>query len=141
MCLCFITKESSEDGMSILTNSETRNLQEEFIDPYLNQSAQELYNDQYHFNNKYRPAHGMNDFLEFIKFQRYNFFSKVESDYLVEPENETLQVFKPDDNFTGKTKTSIEQKLDDVKTTSRDSADFDEIEDKNRKYNNIESLI
>lgn len=83
-------------------------------------------------------------FLEFIKYQRFNFFTKVENDYLVEPENETLQIFKPDDNCTDpKQYYGIQHKLYQKAKVGKSqySIGNDHVEEKNRKYNNIESLI
>lgn len=84
------------------------------------------------------------NFLEFIKYQRYNFFSKVENDYLEEPENETLQIFKPDINGTNeKAYFGIQKKLDQSNLTKKQKNEIwqDSVEGKNQKYNSIESLI
>ena len=98
--------------------------------------------DEFHFNGRYNSISGMNNFLDYIKYQRFNFFSKVEGDYLVEPENETLQIFKPDDNYTSEDpKTNIEKKLYESSTSSRVEPEIDYIEEKNMKYNSIESII
>ena len=59
------------------------------------------------FDVHYNPA----NFLEFIAAQRFNFFRKVETDYINEPENETLRIFKPDYHIEPGTKPAVEQKL------------------------------
>lgn len=102
----------------------------------MHRQTHEEYN--YSQNNVQSLFQDNKEFFDSIKNLRYNFFSKVESDYLEEPENETLEVFKPDDNMTQDESTySIQDKLNKQKLIGS----YYDIEEKNKKYNHIESLI
>ena len=83
------------------------------------------------------------NFIKYLKHHRYNFFSKVEEDYLEDPENETLQIFKTNTGFNyNQSYHSIQQKLvSDNDTNKKAMTIEDVIEHKNEKYKNIESLF
>lgn len=104
--MCLILSKTQNQNVSHISGGElVRNLGEEVLIPLLNQSDKNNYHhDEFHFDGHYNSIHGANNFFDFLKYQRYSFFSKVESDYLDEPENETLQIFKPDDNYADEIK-------------------------------------
>ena len=143
--MCLILSKTQNQNISHLSGGElVRNLGEEVLIPLLNQSDKNIYHhDEFHFDGHYNSIHGANNFFDFLKYQRYSFFSKVESDYLDEPENETLQIFKPDDNYTDeKSLNSIEEKLKREKLKeSKLISDEEYFKQKSKKYSHIESIV
>jgi hypothetical protein len=138
MIVCFITGKSVSRTDSY--NDMLRNLNEESSDNYVNVSDMSKYTDEgHHYRHDVQSLFQDDEkFFESIKNLRYNFFTKVESDYLEEPENETLEVFKPDDNNTdNESASSIQDKLNKQKLIGS----VYDIEEKNKKYHHIESLI
>lgn len=85
------------------------------------------------------------EYVKFLKQQRFTFFSKVEDDYLKDPENETLQIFKSDKNSeSDQVNYSIQQKLiaeNGTQIRRQPKSIEDYIDSKNDKYKNIESLF
>lgn len=152
MILCLFASKTKTNISIVGTHQPSHNANLRFLnetyDPLMfNDSDTKAYNNQeFHDDDEsvYNMHFNTQNFLEFIKYQRYSFFSKVENDYLVEPENQTLQIFKPDENST-KTATyhGIQQKLYEKKENIKQGTEAwnNPMEEKNKKYNSIESII
>lgn len=105
---------------------------------YNNYSSDDIHTESYNIHSNPK------NFLEFVKHQRFSFFSKVEDDYIDDPENLTLQVFKPDEEVDeNKGFFHIQQKLYNTNYMNdrqlKTSQEY--VDQKNEKYNKIESLL
>ncbi|CAI2366171.1 unnamed protein product [Moneuplotes crassus] len=142
MCFCFIMDKHSPEK-SGESQSNIRNLQETGWNFTPNASIFGDYGgEEFIFENHHHSIRGMDNFMDFLKYQRYSFFSKVESDYLDEPENDTLQIFKPDETYTELNPNNIIQdKLYRARDDSSRGMSEDDIESKNKKYHHIESIL
>jgi len=114
-----ITKSnSSHQSLNSKDSTHKRYLNE--INDDFNTSTPKAYNNQNEEEqNIYNMHYDSKNFIEFINVQRYNFFRRVETDYLNEPENDTLKLFKPDYyTYDPQSKIIVQQKLIDPKVTS-----------------------
>ena len=118
-----------------------RNLNASFDNWEINDSMQKIENNTESIKEINKNPE---DFVKFLKHHRYNFFTKVEEDYLEDPENETLQIFKTETGLDyNKSYLSIQQKLISENSTNKRNVMIrdDFIDTKNEKYKNIESLF
>lgn len=96
---------------------------------------------QQDLDNIHKDSEG---FVKLLKQQRFTFFSKVEDDYLKDPENETLQIFKNEKESIFDLENSTIQKrlVSENLTEKKQPKTIDDfIDTKNQKYKNIESLF
>ena len=132
--LCVSTYNGTNLNQDILTYntiSQPRILHEISDTEQLNSSKS--FNSHKHsgiYDQHYNPE----NFLQFMTAQRYNFFRKVETDYLNEPENETLEIFKPDSKTKHDTNLIVKQRLVNGESETV-------IKHFNSKYKNIDSLF
>lgn len=144
LLIWYFTKGYSDKNGSILSESNNS-----FSRRNLNASIEQWDMDkidnykplQQDLDNIHKDSEG---FVKFLKQQRFTFFSKVEDDYLKDPENETLQIFKNEKEsiFDLENGTIQKRLVSENLTEKKQPKTIDDfIDTKNQKYKNIESLF